>query len=250
VRALAFNFALVPAMALLTKRALGASGPGAIALLLLAATPGGRHAPALTRAARGDAGLAVEITLFANKLNPFVSPLLAAWLIGGHRVELHELSYVAQLFVLQIVPFYGARLLRKWRSTLAERIARPAQYTANVGMIVLFVYLIARHALRGILSFGVRGWVAVLLFGTVLLILGWLIGGRDPEARRTLAFASQARNLALALVIANMTTHDDRVLMAIFGAWVILFALGWAVVALVRVRRLPTIQSSVPAPTS
>ena len=52
VRALAFNFALVPAMALLTKRALGASGPGAIALLLLAATPGGRCSGAKSPPAR------------------------------------------------------------------------------------------------------------------------------------------------------------------------------------------------------
>jgi BASS family bile acid:Na+ symporter len=250
VRALAFNFALVPFLALVAKHALGATGPGAIALFLLSAAPGGRHAPALARAGGGDAGLAVEITLFANKLNAFISPLLAAWLIGGHRVELRELSYVVQLFVLQVVPFYGARLLRKWRPALATRIARPAQYTANVAMVVLLVYLTARHALHGILSFGVRGWVAVLLFGTVLLVLGWLVGGRHPETRRTFAFASEARNLALALVIANMITHDDHVLMAIFGAWVILLALGWAAVGLVRLRRLPTIPSRVPAPLS
>jgi predicted Na+-dependent transporter len=127
-------------------------------------------------------------------------------------------------------------------------MARPAQRTATVATIVLFVYLIARHALHGILSFGVRGWVAVLVFGTVLLILGWLVGGRDAETRRTFAFASEARNLALALVIANMTMHDDQVLMAIFGAWVILFALGWGMVALVRVRKQPRAPSGVPVP--
>jgi BASS family bile acid:Na+ symporter len=95
LRALAFNFALVPLVALLAKRAIGASGPGATALLLLAASPGGRHAPALAKAGRGDAALSVEITLFTNKLNAFLSPLLAAWLIGGHRVDLRELPYIA-----------------------------------------------------------------------------------------------------------------------------------------------------------
>jgi BASS family bile acid:Na+ symporter len=246
--ALAFNFGLVPVLALLTERALGASGPGTIALLLLAASPGGRHAPALTRAAGVDAGLSVEITLFANKLNPFLSPLLAAWLIGGHRVELRELYYVAQLFVLQIVPFYGARVLRKRRPAWGARMARPAQRTAIVAAMVLVAYLIARHAFHAILSFGVRGWVAVLLFGATLLILGWLIGGRDPATRRTFAITSEARNLALALVIANMTTHDEQVLMAIFGAWVILLALAWVAVALVRVRKLPTVPSGAAVP--
>jgi predicted Na+-dependent transporter len=248
LRALAFNFAAVPLLALVAKRSLGATGPGAIALLLLAASPGGRHAPAMTRAGRGDAALAVEITLFTNKLNAFLSPFIAAWLIGGHRGELRELTYAAQLFVLQIVPFYGARFLRKRRPAQAARWARPAQWTATLAMIALLVHLTARHALHGIVSFGARGWLAVLLFGAALLLLGWLVGGREPSARRTFAFAVEARNLALALVIANMTVHDDEVLTAIFGAWVILFALGWAVVALSRARNRPSIPSGVPAP--
>jgi BASS family bile acid:Na+ symporter len=249
LRALVFNFAVVPALALLAKRGLGASGPGAIALLLLAASPGGRHAPVLTQIGRGDASLSFELTLFSNKLNAFLSPLLAAWLIGRHHVGLRELPYVAQLFVLQIVPFFVARRLRKWRPAGAARAARPAQYTATVAAIVLLAYLIAHHALRGIASFGARGWLAVLVFGTILLLLGWLSGGRDPATRRTLAIAAESRNLALALVIANMTVGDDRVLLAIFGAWVILVALAWVAVALFRLgARRPSPKPTSPLP--
>jgi hypothetical protein len=84
----------------------------------------------------------------------------------------------------------------------------------------------------------------------VLLLIGALVGGRGPSERRTFAIASEARNLALALVIANMTVRDDQVLMTIFGAWVILFALGWVAVALLRVRKQPTIPPGVPVPLS
>jgi BASS family bile acid:Na+ symporter len=241
VWALAFNFALVPLMALAAQRATGATGPLAIALLLLAACPGGRHAPALARAGGGDAELSVEITLFMNKLNVFLSPLLAAWLIGGQHVGLRELPFVAQLFVLQVVPYFGARRLRRKRPELATRLARPAQHTARVAALALLLYLALHHVLRSTLSFGARGWLAVLLFGAMLLVSGWLVGGRDPATRRTFAVASEARNLALALVIANMTGHDERVLLALFGAWVILVALGWLAAALLRTKRLPTI---------
>jgi BASS family bile acid:Na+ symporter len=226
LRALAFNFGVVPLLALLAQRALGASGPVAIALLVLAASPGGRHAPKLVDFGRGDAGLSVEITLFMNKLNPFLSPLLAAWLLGGHRVDLRELPYIVQLFVLQIVPFYGARLLLKWRPAFARRLARPAQSIAGVAALGVLAWLLANHAFRLSLLLGVRGWLAVILFGAVLLALGWLVGGRSPGVRRAFALASESRNLALALVIANMKLHDDQVLVAIFGAWVILLALG------------------------
>jgi BASS family bile acid:Na+ symporter len=236
VRALAFNFALVPFMALLVQRAMGATGPGAIALLLLAACPGGRHAPALAKAARGDAALAITITMLTNKLNAVLSPLWAAWFVGMHRVGLPALPHAVQTFVLQLGPFYGARVLRTWRPALAARLARPAQHTGNAATVVLLVYLAAHHALSAMRSWGTRGWLAVLIFGAVLLVLGWLVGGRDPATRRTFAIAGGARNLALALVLANMMVHDERVLLTIFGAWVILIALGWLAAALVSAR--------------
>jgi BASS family bile acid:Na+ symporter len=248
VRALVFNFALVPFMALVAQRATGATGPLAIALLLLAACPGGRHAPSLAAAGRGDAALSVEITLFANKLNPFVSPLLAAWLIGSHRVDLRELPYVAQLFALQILPFYGARFLRKRRPALATQLSRPAQGTATLAILVLLAYLIAHHALRHTMQFPAAGWLAVLLFGAALLVTGWLIGGREPATRRTFAITSEARNGALALVIANMTVRDERVLTAILGAWVILLALAAITVAVVRTQKPRTILPREPVP--
>jgi BASS family bile acid:Na+ symporter len=250
LRALLFNFAMVPLLAELARSALGAAGPVAIALALLSASPGGRHAPWLAEAARADAELSVEVTLFANKLNVFLSPLLAAWLLGKHRVGVHELPYIIQLVVLQILPFFGARQLRKRRPTLAARLARPAQRTGIAAMLVLLVYLITRHALRATLSFGVRGWVAVLLFGVVLLALGWLVGGPDPAARRAFAIVGETRNLALALVMASSIVGDDQVLLAIFGAWVILFALGWIAVALFRMRQLPIISTRAPVPSS
>jgi hypothetical protein len=44
-----------------------------------------------------------------------------------------------------------------------------------------------------------------------------LPAGVIPPRRVRLRFAVESRNLALALVIANMTPHDDQVLTAIFG---------------------------------
>jgi BASS family bile acid:Na+ symporter len=243
-RALVFTFAVVPLLALLAQRALGATGVGATALLLLAAAPGGRHAPLLAKAAHGDAALSIRITLNANRLNALLSPLLAAWLLGEHRVGLRHLPFLLQLIVLQLVPFHAARRLHKWRPALATRLARPAQYTSIGATLVLLIYLTARHALGAIASFGGRGWLAVLLFGAVLLALGWLAGGREAATRSTFALTGEARNLALALVIANMMVGDDRVLMTIFDAWVVLLGLGWLAVALFRIRPLPIAPSS------
>jgi bile acid:Na+ symporter, BASS family len=234
LRALVFNFAVVPLLAVVMARALDARGPVATALLLLAAAPGGRYAPLLARAAGGDASLAVEITLFANKLNALLSPLLAMWMLETRRASLHDATYILELLVLQLLPYFGARALLKRRPALAARLVRPARLAATAAALLLLAYLIAHRALRPALLLGPRGWLAVLLFGTVLLALGWLAGGREPANRRTFAVTAEARNLALALVLAAGAVGDERVTLAVFGAWLVLLAFAWLAVGVAR----------------
>jgi BASS family bile acid:Na+ symporter len=238
LRALVFNFAIVPVVAVVLARGLRASGPVASALLLLAASPGGRHAPVLAKAARGDVALAVEITLFSCKVNSFVSPLLAKWMLGTERAELRDLTYVIQLLALQMVPYFGARQLRKWRPQLA-RLARPAAWLATGAALVLAAYLIAHEELRVVLLLGVRGWVAVLAFGALVLMLGWLVGGNGLPARRTFAITTVSRNGALALVIGNLTVGDRQTMLALFGVWLILLAIAAVAAMLARQRPVP-----------
>jgi BASS family bile acid:Na+ symporter len=232
--ALAFNLVLVPLLAVAVARALGATGPLGLGLLVLAACPGGRYAPVLARASRGDTGLAVEITLFLNKLNPFISPLLVASMLGVGRVDLNELKFIALLLGLQILPYYGARLLLRKRPRLARRLYRPMGWCWSAAALLLLVYLVAHRALRTVLDFGARGFFAVLLFGVVLLLLGALAGGRDAATRRTFALTAETRNLALALVVADLSLDDPDVLLAIFAASLILLIVGGAATWLLR----------------
>lgn len=226
--ALLFNFLVVPGLAFAMARAIGIHGPVVTALLLLAASPGGRYAPALVEAMRGDLPLASEITMFLCKLNSIVSPLLAAWMLGAHHIDLHELKYIVELLVLQIIPYYGAQQLCKRRPHVAASLVRPAGWIAAATVVALLVYLVSQHALRVAMLVGPSGWVATLLYGLVLLALGWLVGGRDRRERSAFAVTAEARNLALALVIANLMLHEPPVLLATFGVWLILLALGAA----------------------
>jgi BASS family bile acid:Na+ symporter len=247
VRALIFNFVAVPLLALAVARGFGYSGPIATALLLLAASPGGRYAPTLAAMSGSDTELAVEITLFANKLSSFVSPLLAAWMLGSHRAGIRELQFMAELVVLQIVPYYGARAVRKRWPNVAAGLVWPARLAATTAMVILLVYLIAHHALRTTLILGANGWMVVLSFGAVLMVLGWLAGGRDVPTRRAFAITAEARNLALALVIASGTVNDQRLLLSIFAAWTILLAFGLAAALLTRVHAGPAKIPGTPA---
>jgi BASS family bile acid:Na+ symporter len=242
--ALGFNLLIVPLLALGVADSLGARGPVALGLLVLAASPGGRHAPLFARVSGGDIGLSVEITMFLNKLNAFVSPLLVAWMIGVGRADLHELTFILQLLVLQMVPYYGARFFAKKRPHTAYWLRRPMGWLWGTAALLLLVYLVAHHALRTVSDFGPRGFLAAFLFGVVLLILGAIAGGRDPKMRRTFAFGAATRNLALALVVADLALGDPEVQLAIFAAWVILFFVGGSAALLTRRRSIAMPQPS------
>src|SRR5258708_6483166 len=71
LRALLVNLVVMPLVAFAVVRGLHRSGAIASAVLLVAATPGGRFAPRVAQLARADLGLAVEITLFLAKLTGF-----------------------------------------------------------------------------------------------------------------------------------------------------------------------------------
>jgi BASS family bile acid:Na+ symporter len=64
---LVVNLVVLPAVAYLIARAIHAASEVTIALMLLAAVPGGRFAPHFVKLGNGDVPQAIELTLFLAK---------------------------------------------------------------------------------------------------------------------------------------------------------------------------------------
>jgi BASS family bile acid:Na+ symporter len=240
VRALAFNLVLLPLLAVTLTHALAVSSDVVIAFLILAASPGGRFAPQLSRIAGAQLGLSVEITLFLAKLVSFTAPVTAGWMLHTHRVELREIVFIAQLVVLQLLPYVAGRQVRKRRPALAARLARPFAITMWACLFAVLALALASHELRSLAHVaGDRGWLAVVAFAVVAPTLGWLVGGPTPETRRAFAVSANARDLALALVIASLAFAERNVQVATFAVWLFLLLVdfGWAKAVGVRRQR-------------
>ena len=243
VRALVVNLVVFPLLALFLTKVLHASGAVVIALLLLAASPGGRFAPQLSKVAGAHLGLSVEITLFLAKLVPFTAPVTVRWMLHTQRIELHELGFIAQLVVLQLVPYGLGKQLRKRRPQTATRLARPFEVLALI--LLVPVVVIAVHEMGSVASVtSDRGWWAVLAFALVAPALGWMLGGPAPETRRAFAVIAGARNLAVALLIASVAFRGSNVRVAILAVWLLMLGLEFAWAKLVGAR----IQRAEPQP--
>lgn len=237
VRALVLNVVLLPLVTFGIVHALHASGAIATAVLLAAATPGGRFAPQLAKIARAELGLAIEITLFLAKLTAFTAPVTLKWLIGAAHIELHDLQIIAQLVLLQILPYLLGRRARRKRPALAASLMRPLLLSEVVLGVAFFVFLLASGAVAQLSALGPRGWAAGALFAAISLALGWTLGGREAAVRRAFAVTAAARNLGLGLVIAGELLHDGAIQLALFGIWVICFVADLAFAAAARGQR-------------
>jgi BASS family bile acid:Na+ symporter len=229
VRGLALNLILLPLYAVTLTRALGSSGDIAIALLLLAASPGGRFAPHLSRIAGGELGLSVELTIWLVKMVAFTAPVTARWMLHLHHVELSELKFILQLLGLQLLPYLAGRALRRRRARLAEELDRPMRVVLWSAAAATLVLVLLAHPLRGVLELSSdRGWWAVVLFATGGTLLGWLVGAPHGETRRTLALSAGARNLPLALMVGSQAFGERNVLVAAFAVWLVLLLIDLA----------------------
>jgi len=216
---LVVNLVVLPAVAFGVTRLLHARSDVAIALLLLAAVPGGRFAPHLVKLGGGDVPLAIELTLFLAKLTAFTAAPTARWLLGVHPIDVRELPLILQLILLQIVPLYAGKWLRRKHRQLADRILRPAHAIALGAMLAVFVTVLLKEdrGLGEILQD--RAWLAVAVTGIAWPLLAWLLAGTKNGDRRAFSITADAREIALALLLASLAFPDRGVHTALFGIW-------------------------------
>ena len=232
---LVFNLLLLPLVAFAVTRVLHVSNAVSVALLLLAASPGGRYAPHLVKLGEGDVALSVEVTIFLAKITCITAVPMAKWMLTLRTLEIHELPFLLQLILLQLVPFYFGKWLKKKRPDLAQRLLRPTRVVA-IAAVVAIVALVAMQTEKWIEVFDARGWLAVACTGVASPLIGWFLGGSNVARRRAFALGAGARELGLALMMASFAFPQKDVHAALLGVATI-FALGSFLLALATRRR-------------
>jgi bile acid:Na+ symporter, BASS family len=236
VRGLMFNLLLLPMLALLLTELYHPKDDVAIAFLLLAAAPGGRFAPQFARIAGAEVGLSVEIALWITKLVAFTAPVTARLMLHTEHIELHELPFILQLLLLQLLPYIVGRQLRKRRPEFALRLAKPVEVAMWILLVVLVGVIITRlHDIGGLVRG--RGWIAALIFAVTAPALGWLLGGPERKTRGAFALSANARNVAVAALMAAVAFKDGNVQVATIGVWFVLLVADFLLALLFAPRR-------------
>ncbi len=188
--------------------------PPAVAtgLAVLAAAPG---APLTTKRAEmtgGDlpyaASLQLVLALLAVVITPFTLAIFYALFdLDTERVTPFEVA--RQVAVVTFLPVIIGVLLQRYAPRLTERISKPLRVFANILFLLLVVLVLVILALapeaRMMLRVGWTSIAAMVIMVLVGLIVGHLLGGPNREQRSTLAVASIARNVGLAMFIVALS---------------------------------------------
>lgn len=189
----------------------------ATGLAVLAAAPGAPLTYKRSQMAGGDleytASLQLTLALLAVVMTPLILVLFCTlFQLGAGRVKPVEVA--GQVAGVTLLPVMTGLLIQRFAPRLADVIREPVRKLANILFIALLVLVIIILAVSPDLRMNLNlGWlpfaIIFIMVGSSLAI-GHLLGGPSREQRSALAIASIARNVGLALFIAQLSDYGQN----------------------------------------
>ncbi len=225
----AVNFLVIPALAVIATR-LGHLGTDiSLGILVLAAAPFAPVVPVFTRMARADLALAAGLTTLFPLLSVILTPLvlhLALQALPDARAIRFPTGEILLTLVATIAfPLGLGMAVKHFSSHVARSILRLVEIISEgTGALSLAFVSVTEWPL--ILSLGWPALLVMIALGEVSMIIGWLIGGPADATRRVVAFGTNNRNIALAILIAIQSFPGTPAVAAVVANGLLLILLG------------------------
>ena len=214
-RSMIVNIVIAPLLGLLLVNIVPMSQDVAVAILLLAAAPGGLNAIQFTSKSHGAlsyaAALLFILTLVAIVLSP---PIAALMLPLETSLALPYGRLVAFLLLLLLLPLAGGLAVHRLNKRWGNLLSKPMSLCGTIAFIVVVLRLMTQR--KQAMAALEKGELAAMVgFIIALMITAWLLGGPSQETRRVLATATSMRNAGLCLLIAANGFPETNVVVAV-----------------------------------
>ena len=229
VRALLLNLLIIPAVAVLIVWGLKLEPEVGLGIILIGVAPIMPLFTLFTSFARSRVPGAHGSILYASFLMVVSIPMTLVLLRVSRLVpSIPDLNLVPVLLFLvgfQTVPILIGFVIREkftYRAALARKIAMGCAIATLLAFIALS-QIVSRKPLADL--YGSGALIASVLLVVTSLILGWLLGGPDPNVRKNLAMGTSLRNVGLSLFFAwtffPLTRAAETV--SVYGTFMLLF---------------------------
>jgi BASS family bile acid:Na+ symporter len=235
------QFLVLPFLTFLLVMILQPQPSLAIGMMLVAACPGGNISNFMSSMAGGNAALSVSLTAISSLLAVVMTPInLTFWasMYGPTAAILNEVSLnfwelLRTITTILLIPIVLGMLLRKYKSSIADRLHPIMHYTS---ILIFAAIIVMAFSANFDLFLGYIHMVVflVLIHNAVALTTGYQIGrvfGLPVEDRRALAIETGIQNsgLGLLLIFAFFNGLGGMAIVAAWwGIWHILSGLSLA----------------------
>ena len=193
-------------------------------LVLLAASPGAPLTTKRSKAAGADLSYVSTVQLAMALLAVIMTPLILSVFYAIFELDIERISptgVARQIALVTFLPVLIGILLRKFAPVLVGKISRPLDKLADLLFLALvaalIIALVASPDLRSLLLIGWPAVIAVLLMAVLALATGHFLGGPRNDRKGGLAIACLARNIGLALFIAEAADSAHTVIPALLA---------------------------------
>ena len=208
-RAVIANIVIPPIVAFALVSLFPIDDAAATVLLLLAFAPGGINAVQFSTKAPGQLATAGELLFFLSAISLVAAPMAAGWLLPADAaisIPIDQLTF--RVVVLVAAPLAIGMAIRATAPGIAEKTYKPAMLISTLAFIasVLLSLSVRQDALR---ELGMDTAVAMLVFILILMAVGWVFGGPEPDHRQVLAVTTNLRNVGLVYLLVDECCGDS-----------------------------------------
>jgi BASS family bile acid:Na+ symporter len=241
------QFILLPVGTWLATLVLDLPAPVEVAMILVAACPGGSLSNVVTHFGRGNTALSVSVSAVAALMALVLTPFNFSWMVASNPVTagwLRSLSidaseiWVSLVLLLAIPMALGLAVSHLW-PVFTARVRKPLGNFSLLALLAFIVLGIIRE--RQLLSLGLLPLLLiVVLHNASGLLFGWLTSvamGVSERDRRAVMIEGGMQNAGLALGIIALQFNQDLSMVVIASLWGIWHIVSGMTLALIWRRK-------------
>jgi predicted Na+-dependent transporter len=197
--ALLANFVLVPLLAYLIVRVIPLDQSLQIGLIVLSTAAGAPFLPKLVQGAKGDIAFGVGLMVLLMVVTIVYMPVVLPLLLPG--VSVNPWDIARSLIFLMLIPLAIGLLFKSHSPESADHWQPVMNKISGMAILVLLVVGLGLNISNILSLIGTGGIIALLLFIVGSLLIGFLLGSRDPAVRSVMGLGTAQRNVAAAILV-------------------------------------------------
>ncbi|MGA7688331.1 MAG: bile acid:sodium symporter [Jiangellales bacterium] len=204
--ALLVNFAAVPAIVWGIQQVMDLDQDIYTGLLLMGTAAGAPFLPKLAQVAKGNAAFSVGMMVLLMVVTVAYLPLVLPLFLPDVTINAWDIA--RSLIFLMLMPLAIGLLVKARYSSMADGLQPHMATASTLSILVLVVGGVVLQWSSIVSLIGTGGLLAIIVFILASLLLGYVLGGRDPGIRSVMALGTAQRNLSAAMVVAAQNFSD------------------------------------------